>query len=331
VGPLRDFLLSSLRLLRDGLATTGLFVWFLALVIVGGMMYAFSPIWAAQNWPTWAIVALLPLFVAVLGFALFWLFEEGRRRRLFLALMRDGLFGWLSPLIVAALVFVFAVSVFSVATYLLLDWKAVNLTAPSCEQCAVKLDQVLNFYTWHFLGAVPLLTINESLQWNVPLVYRGALAGWLVLAFKAAVIVPLIQAIRTYLQVRKDVPRIRVRPWAWPRVTRPGEEVTVNWAPTAPPASHVFDVKLEHSRWQVVRGTGPRRTEFVERTWLQDTDRTSEKYTPTTPGVYRFSAACHERWDENLPQERREALEKLAAASSGISVRSRPVTVVVRA
>jgi hypothetical protein len=328
---LRDFLLSSLRLLRDGLATIGLFVFFLVLIGIGGMLYAASPIWAAQNWPTWAIVALFPVFATVLGVALFWLFEEGRRRRLFSRLMFDGLFGWLSPIIVAALIFVFAVSVFSVATYLLLDWNAVNLTTPSCEQCPVKLDELLNFYTWHFLNAIPLLMINESLQWNVPLLYSGGLAGWLVLAFKAAVILPLIQAIRTYLQVRKNVPRIRVRPWAWPRVTRPGTKVTVNWAATAPPVTHVFDVMLEQSRSQVADGTQARRNEVVEETWLQDTHKTSGKYTPPAPGVYRFRVACHQKWDDNLPQERREALEELANAYSVISVQSRPVTVLVHA
>lgn len=330
MSPLRDFVLSSLRVLRDGLATIGLFLGVLALVIFGGMIYGLSPIWAAQNWPTWAIVALLPVFVAVLGFALFWIFEEGHRRRLFLGLMRDGLLGWLSPLIVAALIFVFALSVFSVVTFLLLDWNAVNLSAPSCEQCPVKLDEVLYFYIWHFLQAVPLLTINESLHWNVPLLYSGALAGWLVLAFKAAVIVPLIQAIRTYLQVRKEVPRIRVRPWAWPRVTRPGTEVAISWAGTAPPATHVFDVRLEQASPPVVNGKRRRRAEFVESTWLRDTDGTSEKYTPASPGLYRFRAACHERWDADLPDQRREALEELVWDPSSPWVRSRPVTVVVR-
>jgi hypothetical protein len=327
---LRDFVLSSLRLLRDGLATFGVFLGFLTLVIVVGVMYALSPIWAAQNWPTWAIVALLPVFVAVLGFALFWLFEERRRKRLFSALMRDGLFGWLSPLIVAALIFVFALSVFSVATFLFLDWNAVTLTAASCVRCPVKLDEVLNFYTWHFLQAVPLLMINESLQWNVPLVYNGALAGWLVLGFKAAVIVPLIQAVRTYLEVRKEAPRIRVRPWAWPRVTRPGTEVRVSWAATAPPATHVFDVRLEQAARHVFHGRRRRHSEFVEWTWLRDTTKTSERYIPATPGVYRFRAACHARWDEDLPAERREALEELVWATSSISVRSRAATVVVR-
>jgi hypothetical protein len=327
--PPRDFVLSSLRVLRDGLATTGLFLSFLTLMTFGGLLYAFSPIWAAQNWSTWAIVALLPVFAAVLGVALFWVFEERRRRRLFSVLMRDGLFGWLSPVIVGAYIFVFAVGVFSVGTFLLRDWNAVNLTVPSCEQCPVTLDEVLNFYTWHFMRAVPLLTINESLQWSVPLLYSGALAGWLVLAFKAAVIVPLIQAIRTYLQVRKEVPRIRVRPWAWPRVARPGTEVRVSWAATAPPATHVFDVRLEQAGPPVGHGRRRPRTEFVEKTWLRDTERTSGKYTPETPGVYRFRAACHERWDEDLSYQRWEALEELVWDTSSPWVRSLPVTVVV--
>jgi hypothetical protein len=59
-----------------------------------------------------------------------------------------------------------------------------------------------------------------------------------------------------------------VRPWAWPRVTRPGTEVRISWAGTTPPPTYVFDVRLEQAGLPVVHGRRRPRTEVVERTWL---------------------------------------------------------------
>ncbi|MGH2572158.1 MAG: hypothetical protein ACRDGU_01490 [Actinomycetota bacterium] len=311
--PVKDFFLSLARLLRDGLGT-GAFVIGVAVFISSvEYFYAYLPIQAAQNWPAWGVLAVLPFFIIVLGVALFWLFEERRRRKLFLAMMQDGLLGWLSPLLIAGFVFVLAVSVFSASTFLLDNWEVLHMSTPSCEGCPLELDDVFNFYTWHLLSAIPLLNINESLQWNTPLAYSGALTGWLVIVFKASVIVPLIQAVRTYFQVRKETPRIRVRPWAWRRVIRRGRSLTLNWAPTPPPTGFVFDVKVQHP--------GPKAAE--SQTWLRNITETSGKFTPRSVGIYRFWVTCHERGWEG----REVIMESLGLKEP---LRSRRLAVLVR-
>jgi hypothetical protein len=77
-------------------------------------------------------------------------------------------------------------------------------------------------------------------------VYRGAAAGWLVVTFKVAVILPLIQAIRSYWKLRSDLPILRMD--AWPRIVHKGDEVTIKWALSEPPAGYVFDVYIQEPR-----------------------------------------------------------------------------------
>jgi len=52
--------------------------------------------------------------------------------------------------------------------------------------------QYADFFAWHFAEQVPLLRMNETLHWKVPLTYQGG-AGWLVLAFRVLVLVPLVK------------------------------------------------------------------------------------------------------------------------------------------
>ena len=40
--------------------------------------------------------------------------------------------------------------------------------------------------------------------------YEGALAGWLVLALKVSVILPLIKGIRSYWKLRMEMPKLRI-------------------------------------------------------------------------------------------------------------------------
>src|SRR5205823_3504701 len=121
-------------------------------------------------------------------------------------------------------------------TFLLQEAGAIRLGSRSCKlPCAfgsTQVDQDLfNFYIWQFLDAVPILGATDALHWDAPLVYEGALIGWLVIAFKVAVIAPLIQLVRVSWGLRTRTPRIRVRPWALRRVATPDAVVKLGWAP----------------------------------------------------------------------------------------------------
>ncbi len=294
--------------------------------LVVGIFFIFAatlavlPVQAAEHWPHWAVVAVLPVFLAVLGVFLYFFAAEQRRRKFFRLSVRSGLLGWLSPVLLGVLAFLFAASVFAVVTMLLLDAGLVRLSLPGCATCQPDIGDVLSFYVWNFLDAVPLLNVNESLHWDVPLAYSGALMGWMIIAFKVAVIIPLIQAVRTYLQVRKETPRIRLRPWAWRRAARVGGVVHINWASAPPPDGFVYDVTVARpSRQRGAMDGGD-----LEWAWITGTTQTSGRYTwLLRPGTYRFWTTCRAGGSERRVESWRL---RFSVRPWALEIASKPVT-----
>jgi hypothetical protein len=58
--------------------------------------------------------------------------------------------------------------------------------------------QLADFFVWQFMNQAPILDATDTLHWEVPLTYGGG-AGFVVLAFKAFVIVPLLAALAAAL------------------------------------------------------------------------------------------------------------------------------------
>jgi hypothetical protein len=262
-----------------------------------------------EDVPSWVRVGVLTLFVVILAILVNYLARPTARTRALRYLMREGDYGWLSPLLWATAIYFFTTLIFSAVTQLLWEWRAVDISDPSCTTpCALVPDNFFNFYTWHFLESIPLFKVNETLQLNEPLVYRGAAAGWLVVAFKVAVILPLIGAIRSYWTLRSDLPGLRID--AWPRIVHKGHEVRIKWTPSEPPSGYVFDVYIQEP-------SGPEpivdQQEAIEapadeasreqlttillvgegwRLWSRGTTSTSARYICSREGTYRFQA----RW-----------------------------------
>jgi hypothetical protein len=265
--------------------------------------------------PSWIRVVVLTLFVIILVMIVNYMARPRNRSKALQYLMREGDLGWLSPLLWAAAIFFFTTVIFSGVTQLLWEWRVVDLSDPSCTTpCALVPDNFFNFYMWHFLESIPLFKVNETLQLDEPLVYRGAAAGWLVVAFKVAVILPLIQAIRSYWKLRSDLPVLRMD--AWPRIVHKGHRVTIKWALSEPPAGYVFDVYIQEPE----DSEGAAEAEADEeplneqlatitligegwRIWFKGATSTSAQYTCPRAGTYRFQA----RW--------RKAAESRADAS----------------
>jgi hypothetical protein len=140
------------------------------------------------------------------------------------------------------------------------------------------------------------------------------------MAFKAAVILPLIQAIRSYWKLRSDLPVLRMD--AWPRIVHKGHKVAIKWALSEPPAGYVFDVYIqepEDSEPNIDQegavedpADGDPLNEQLatitligegRRIWFKQATNTSAQYTCPRAGTYRFQA----RW--------RKAAESRADAS----------------
>lgn len=71
---------------------------------------------------------------------------------------------------------------------------AANPAPPFPTDPAIVHGKLMDFFAWHFLDAVPALKINDALHWSVPLEYDGAAMGVLLIAFKLAVIGPVVAA-----------------------------------------------------------------------------------------------------------------------------------------
>lgn len=77
------------------------------------------------------------------------------------------------------------------------------LTLEPCKNRPVAADSLMDFYVSQLLKLVPLLKLNETLNWNEQLCYTQARVGVLVLLFQALVVLPCIKAIRYYWQNRQ--------------------------------------------------------------------------------------------------------------------------------
>jgi hypothetical protein len=163
------------------------------------VLVALVPLWVALasvnlvvERPARALqVTVLALWGIVLVTAIALVGTQARRRRLFSRLRRLGrLTPWLYSVDVLAL----AVMFFATLSYLL--WQPGYLALQPAVGGTVTTDLLAAFYLWHFLDAVPLLDVNGTLQWPVPATYADAASGWLLLAFKIVVILPVIAAFR---------------------------------------------------------------------------------------------------------------------------------------
>jgi uncharacterized membrane protein len=317
-GLVRDLAASTLLVVGDRLWS------YVRIALFGLLILWFTSILAFpvskvddENVPSWVRVGVLTLFVMILAILVNYMARPTTRTKALQYLMRGGDYGWLSPLLWAAAIFFFTTIIFSAVTQLLWEWRVVDISDPSCTTpCALIPDNFFNFYTWHFLESIPLFKVNETLQLKEPLVYRGAAAGWLVVAFKVAVILPLIQAVRSYWKLRSDLPSLRID--AWPRIVHEGEKVTIKWTPSEPPVGYVFDVYIEEPSIGQREAEAASTNEDLSREqaatnllvgagwklWLEGETKTSADYSAPRAGSYRFQA----RW--------RKTAENRAQASS---------------
>ena len=138
----------------------------------------------------------------LLAYTLRLIATESSRDRLFDVL--QGI-GGLAPVIYSINVLMVAVIFFSSVTYVLASHGHLTLTSRTGQPVA--LASLLDFYVWHFLEAIPLLKVNQTLRWEEPWTYDSASVGWILLLFKLVVIVPVIGAFLGYWNRRTAPPR----------------------------------------------------------------------------------------------------------------------------
>jgi len=158
------------------------------------------------GWISRLILERLPLiFQAIafaawgvtLGIALLSISTEARRRGLFERLSKVGAF---TPWAYAFNVLWVAVMFFSSVTFLLAEQGLIAFS-PGLRGPATA-GRIADFYFWHFLEAMPVLKVNQTIRWTEPLGYDRTSVGLLLLLFKAVVIIPVIAAFLGYWKYR---------------------------------------------------------------------------------------------------------------------------------
>jgi hypothetical protein len=184
-------------------------LWMMATTAPIALFHALSR-WMLDQLPLTFQIAVLVLWGALLTAAISLISTETSRTRLYTALRPIGA---LAPLIYTFNVLWIAMVFFALATCLLAGADLGVIAIPNSDPAAqatlaepqVRFSYLLDFFLWHLLEEVPLLSINKTLHWKEPLEYH-AWVGPLVLLFKVAVIGPAITAFAFYAGRRRAEP-----------------------------------------------------------------------------------------------------------------------------
>ena len=84
-----------------------------------------------------------------------------------------------------------AVGWVSSLAFLLDERGIIAFRVPGDGGATVDTGRLADFFVWHSFEQIPALGINDTLQWEMPLDYGGG-AGFLVLAFKLLILLPLV-------------------------------------------------------------------------------------------------------------------------------------------
>jgi hypothetical protein len=137
-------------------------------------------------------VAVFVVWGLLLMLAVWLVATQRNRERLLTRLRKFSLF---APIAYAFNVLMIAILFFSSVTYVLVNHGILKLNWPTGAQGAqIPPEIIRDFYSWHFLHAVPLLKVNETLHWKEPLTYESGWVGLILLLFQLTVILPVIAA-----------------------------------------------------------------------------------------------------------------------------------------
>jgi hypothetical protein len=174
-----------------------------------------------QYLPGWLEVLILILWGACLVAAIWALVLEKNRIRIF-AWLRERV-DTHAPLAYSFNLLWIGIFFFSSLTHVLVQSGILLWVVPIGQN--ITPEKIADFYFWHFLDAVPVFKITDTLLWKEPLTYDSGWIGLLLLLFKITVISPIIGAFvwywrfigqenkesNTKIRVRKRVPRTYLR------------------------------------------------------------------------------------------------------------------------
>jgi hypothetical protein len=195
------------------------FSFLLILLFAFGLPWMISGIYfdEPRKLPIWNLILILSLWGVCLIAAIWAILFEKNRIRLFSWLgQRVGIY---APLVYSFGVMWIGIYFFSSFTYTLIRFDILHWIDHNNQN--ITLVTLSSFYFWHFMDAMPVFKITNTLLWNQPLTYDSHQIGLLLLSFKIIVISPIIGAFvwswrflgqgkkeeTTKIRIQKRVPR----------------------------------------------------------------------------------------------------------------------------
>lgn len=183
---------SAGRIIERAFSAYFLFSWSMLITLAPiTLFYWLSPL-ILNNLPLSFQIVVFVVWGLLLILAVWLVATEKNRERVLKRLRKFSLF---APIAYSFNLLMIAILFFSSVTYVLVNHGVLKLNGPTGAQGAqIPPGVIRDFYSWHFLQAVPLLKVNETLHWKEPLTYESGWVGLILLLFQLTVIVPVIAA-----------------------------------------------------------------------------------------------------------------------------------------
>jgi len=107
-----------------------------------------------------------------------------------------------------------AIGWFASLAYVLVERSVVDFHAEG-STALPETGRLADFFVWHSLEQIPALSVNDTLQWDVPLQY-GDGAGVVVMAFKLLILLPLVPVFLAAVRHRRPAGEVPAAPPAPP-------------------------------------------------------------------------------------------------------------------
>ena len=193
------------------------------MLFLGWMVIAFLPPFLMTNANRYIVTfpgtvqgVIIIAWAGLLGFWIWLVATERRRLRTFSWFEKR--IGRFSPVAYSFNLLMIAVIFFALITFL----SARNrISRPEfSEDKPVTVDSLQDFYLWHFIDAVPILRVNDTIGWKRPFNYEGHLVGWILLLFKLVVIIPVIACFASFWRNFGVLKSASPTGRQWPRTAR---------------------------------------------------------------------------------------------------------------
>lgn len=180
---------SAARIIERAFSAYFLFTWSMLITLAPiNLFYWLTPL-ILNNLPISFQIVVFVVWGLLLILAVWLVATEKNRERVLKRLRKFSLF---APIAYSFNLLMIAILFFSSVTYVLVNHGVLKLNGPTGAQ--VSPEAIRDFYSWHFLHAVPLLKVNETLHWKEPLTYESGWVGLILLLFQLTVILPVIAA-----------------------------------------------------------------------------------------------------------------------------------------